>query len=71
MVVRRGPRGDAPAVTSPVGAAYSATGAAWQAGPGRIYDRLAEVMLASPPAPLAGQRVLDVGAGTGAATRAA
>ena len=70
-MVHCGPRGDAPAVTSAVGAAYSATGAAWQAGPGRIYDRLADVMLEHSPVALAGARVLDVGAGTGAATRAA
>jgi ubiquinone/menaquinone biosynthesis C-methylase UbiE len=51
--------------------AYDRTGAAWQAGPGRIYDRLAEVALERCPVPLAGATVLDVGAGTGAATRAA
>ena len=51
--------------------AYSATGAAWQAGPGRIYDRLAEVTVDASPVPLAGAAVLDVGAGTGAASRAA
>jgi SAM-dependent methyltransferase len=56
-------------VTDPVAAAYSATGGAWQSGPGRVYDRLAEVVLAR--APVAGCRVIDVGAGTGAATRAA
>jgi SAM-dependent methyltransferase len=53
-----------------VRAAYSATGAAWQVGPGPLYDRLAEVLVARAPAPLAGRRVLDVGAGTGAASRA-
>lgn len=50
-------------------AAYSATGGAWQQGPGRIYDRLAQVMVAGSPVPLKGARALDVGAGTGAATR--
>jgi ubiquinone/menaquinone biosynthesis C-methylase UbiE len=54
-----------------VAAAYDRTGAAWQAGPGRIYDRLAEVALDRCPVPLTGATVLDVGAGTGAATRAA
>jgi SAM-dependent methyltransferase len=53
-----------------VGDAYSATGPAWQAGPGRVYDRLAEVLVDLSPVPLGGRRVLDVGAGTGAATRA-
>ena len=52
-------------------AAYSATGAAWEDGPGRIYDRLAEVLVARAPVPLGGAGVLDVGAGTGAASRAA
>ena len=51
-------------------AAYSATGGAWQRGPGRIYDRLAEVLVDQAPTPLTGARMLDVGAGTGAATRA-
>lgn len=53
-----------------VGDAYSATGAAWQAGPGRVYDRLADVLVDRSPIPLAGRQVLDVGAGTGAASRA-
>jgi ubiquinone/menaquinone biosynthesis C-methylase UbiE len=53
-----------------VGEAYSATGAAWQAGPGRVYDRLAEVLVDLSPVPLRDRRVLDVGAGTGAASRA-
>jgi SAM-dependent methyltransferase len=51
--------------------AYSATGAAWQAGPGRIYDRLAAELVARCPGGVAGREVLDLGAGTGAASRAA
>ncbi|MGH9155694.1 MAG: class I SAM-dependent methyltransferase [Acidimicrobiales bacterium] len=58
------------ALTGELAAAYSATGGVWQRGPGRIYDRLAEVLVAGSPGPLVGARVLDVGAGTGAATRA-
>ncbi|MGQ0521113.1 MAG: class I SAM-dependent methyltransferase [Actinomycetota bacterium] len=58
------------ALTADLAAAYSATGGVWQRGPGRIYDRLAEVLVAGSPVPLVGARVLDVGAGTGAATRA-
>ena len=58
-------------MTDAISVAYSATGGAWQAGPGPIYDRLAEVVVESSPVPLGGCRVLDVGAGTGAATRAA
>jgi ubiquinone/menaquinone biosynthesis C-methylase UbiE len=52
-------------------AAYSATGGQWERGPARIYDRLAEVLVSRSPVPLGGRRVLDVGAGTGAASRAA
>lgn len=54
-----------------VRAAYDATGGAWQSGPGRIYDRLAQVLVARCPGGVTGGRVLDLGAGTGAATRAA
>jgi ubiquinone/menaquinone biosynthesis C-methylase UbiE len=51
--------------------AYSRAGAAWETGPGVIYNRLAEVLLDACPVPIGGRRVLDVGAGTGAASRAA
>lgn len=51
-------------------AAYSATSHAWQQGPGRIYDRLAQTVVAACPVPVSGRLVLDLGAGTGAATRA-
>ena len=69
---RRGGRGWGPgrAGRHSAAGAYSATGEAWQSGPGRIYDRLAEVLVERAPAPLTGARMLDVGAGTGAATRA-
>ena len=50
--------------------AYSQTGAAWQAGPGVIYDRLATVLVEYRPADFRGRVVLDLGAGTGAASRA-
>jgi len=36
-------------------AAYSATGAAWQQGPGRVYDRLAETVVAACPVPVRGR----------------
>lgn len=55
---------------SGVAAAYSATGAAWQSGPARIYDRLAEVVVGWAAVPLAGAAGLDLGAGTGAAGKA-
>ncbi len=53
-----------------LGHAYSATGAAWQRGPERVYQRLSDVLVAASPISLAGQLVADVGAGTGAASRA-
>lgn len=53
-----------------VAAAYSRTAAAWDAGPGRIYDRLAATLVDQSPVPMAGRRALDVGAGTGAVSRA-
>lgn len=53
-----------------VAAAYSATGAAWQAGPGRVYDVLSEHLVERAPVGLAGRVVVDLGAGTGAASRA-
>lgn len=55
---------------SPVAVAYSMTGAAWQRGPGPVYDRLAQVVVERSPIPVAGVAALDVGAGTGAASRA-
>lgn len=70
-MVRGRPGGRGLAVIDGLATAYSATGSAWQQGPGRVYDRLAQVLLARSPVPVDGCRVLDVGAGTGAATRAA
>jgi SAM-dependent methyltransferase len=69
-VVRSSPRGRAPPVTNAIGDAYSASAAAWQRGPSRVYDRLAALLVAAAPVSLTGRRVLDLGAGTGAATRA-
>jgi SAM-dependent methyltransferase len=51
-------------------AAYDATGAAWDRGPALVYDRLAEVVVAAAPVAVAGRTVLDIGAGTGAGSRA-
>jgi len=51
-------------------AAYDATGWAWERGPGRVYNHLANVLVDLAPASLAGRTVLDTGAGTGAASRA-
>ena len=52
-------------------AAYSASAAAWARGPMRIYGRLAVELVARSPVTLASRRVLDLGAGTGAASHAA
>ncbi len=43
----------------------------WDAGPGPIYEPLARALVAAAPVPLTGRIVLDLGAGTGAAGRAA
>lgn len=50
--------------------AYDASGRAWADGADPVFDRLAEAVVACWPGPLAGRRVLDAGAGTGAACRA-
>ena len=57
-------------MNAPAGA-YSDTGGSWEQGPARVYDRLSTVLIDHSPVPLDGGRVLDVGAGTGAASRAA
>jgi ubiquinone/menaquinone biosynthesis C-methylase UbiE len=54
-----------------IAAAYSTGAMAWRAGPARIYGRLAEVLVDGSPIEVAGRSVLDVGAGTGAASQAA
>lgn len=51
--------------------AVSYRGDAWAEGPARMYDRLAEHVLDAAGVEVRCARVLDVGAGTGAATRAA
>jgi SAM-dependent methyltransferase len=50
--------------------AYERSVDAWATGPARVYDRLAEVLVAHAPGSLAGRLVADVGAGRGAASRA-
>ncbi len=51
--------------------AYSTGAQAWADGPIRIYGTMAELLLARSPLPLRGARLLDLGAGTGAASRPA
>lgn len=55
---------------SAVGEGYALAAARWQVGPGRIYDRLAEVLLGRVGRG-SGGLLLDLGAGRGAVSRAA
>ena len=54
-----------------VRAAYDAAAADWAGGPERMYAPLARALVAAAPLPVAGGRVLDLGAGTGVVGRAA
>jgi len=54
-----------------VRAAYDAAAADWAGGPERMYAPLARTLVAAAPLPVAGGRVLDLGAGTGVVGRAA
>lgn len=68
-----GPGDPSPAAAGFVAAtrtAYDSAAAGWDDGPGRMYADLADALLAA-AGPVTGQRVLDLGAGTGAAGRAA
>lgn len=69
-MVRQGTGGPGLAVSA-LAIAYDSSGAAWQRGPAMVYDRLADMLAESCPVPLVGAYVLDLGAGTGAAARAA
>jgi SAM-dependent methyltransferase len=51
--------------------AYDRSADAWTAGPEQVYARLAQTLVDAAPVPLGGARVLDLGAGTGVASRAA
>jgi SAM-dependent methyltransferase len=54
-----------------VRAAYDASATAWAQGPSPAYEAMADVLVAAAMTDMAGARVLDLGAGTGAASRAA
>jgi SAM-dependent methyltransferase len=51
--------------------AYGSSAEAWTAGPEQVYARLAQTLVDAAPLSLGGARVLDLGAGTGVASRAA
>jgi SAM-dependent methyltransferase len=61
------PAGLAPEVRE----AYDAAAADWAEGPEQVYTPLARALVGAAPVPVAGRRVLDLGAGTGVAGRAA
>ena len=51
-------------------AAYEGLAGAWASGPSRVYDRHAEAVVGAYPDAIAGRNVVDIGAGTGAVSRA-
>ena len=71
MVGAPGDRGPAAAgLVAATRTAYESAASGWDDGPGRMYADLAAALVAA-AGPVTGQRVLDLGAGTGAAGRAA
>ncbi len=63
--------GRAAELTAGLRSGYDAAAPAWADGPGPMYARLAGALVAAAPVPLAGLRVLDLGAGAGVAGQAA
>jgi SAM-dependent methyltransferase len=51
--------------------AYDQSAEAWVSGPEQVYARLAETLVDAAPVSVDGAKVLDLGAGTGVASRAA
>jgi len=58
-------------LTAGVRAGYDAAAEEWADGPGPMYEQLARVLVAAAPVPPTDRLVLDLGAGTGVAGRAA
>jgi SAM-dependent methyltransferase len=58
-------------VTADIRAAYDGGAGDWASGPEQVYAALARALVAAAAVPLAGRRVLDLGAGTGVVGRAA
>ena len=65
------PGGPAAGLSVDLRAAYDASAVAWARGPEPVYRSLAGALVARTDVRLAGARVLDLGAGTGVAGRAA
>ncbi len=64
-------RGAAVAVTEvDISAAYDGVAEAWATGAAKLYDGLAEAIVDDYPLPVEGRRILDLGASTGAVSRA-
>ncbi len=57
-------------MTYDLSTAYQGVAQAWASGPSRMYDRLADEVVSAYPEPIVDQHVLDIGAGTGAVSRA-
>jgi ubiquinone/menaquinone biosynthesis C-methylase UbiE len=66
-----GQGGGAARLTGDLRSAYDTAAGDWADGPEQLYTPLARALVASAAVPLAGRRVLDLGAGTGTAGRAA
>jgi SAM-dependent methyltransferase len=66
-----GPGPAAARLTAAVRAAYDTAATDWDGGPGQMYVELARALVGQASVPVAGRRVLDLGAGTGAAGAAA
>jgi SAM-dependent methyltransferase len=56
---------------SSVADAYDRAADGWRRGPEAVYARLADALVENAPGPVSGARVLDIGAGTAVAARAA
>ena len=57
-------------LTTQIREAYDRSAGAWASGPSAVYRQLADELVALETARLVGQRVLDLGAGTGVASEA-
>lgn len=57
-------------MTAEVTTGYEGVARAWASGPARLYDRLAEEIVSAYPGGVRDHHVLDIGAGTGAVSRA-